>query len=402
MKKIMVVVINCLFIALLIASSAFDGNAEEGETKKPSACLYYASQNKVSKFCFPGKKESLIYAIPKHVLPKEMSSIKIRLGKMVWMPGEKTLTVFGIPAYGEGDLYTWDGTNTHRIKLEKYQTATSVGGVTGANKEAELFFSDIYINNFLISPDSEQIAWNINRLTKVIDDVNGGTSFVSHDVKVASLAGQNKKNVLKEQFTAGEIFADHFENRQLLYWSKSNPDRIFLNTYFDSQLEYGSKHLYALDLKNKRINPINKKIEKVIGFSSDERMIASTTCCEGDTDYPYIGVTITDLSSGKLRIIDDRSYGNDNAIFSPSDDLIAITSNGITIRKVDTGEEITKINKAHVIGWIDNDHLLIGRKFKNMKGKDFKYGELFIYDLKSAKEEMLSLKNVIAIGMETY
>ena len=45
------------------------------------------------------QKQSLIYAIPKHALPKEMSSIKIRSGKMVWMPGEKTLTVFGILAY---------------------------------------------------------------------------------------------------------------------------------------------------------------------------------------------------------------------------------------------------------------------------------------------------------------
>ena len=229
-----------LLIFLLIIFYAFDGSAEEEKAKRPSACLYYASQNKVSEFCFPDKKQSLIYAIPKHALPKEMSSIKIRSGKMVWMPGEKTLTVFGILAYGEGDLYTWDGTNTHRIKLEKYQTATN-SDWQGDNREANLFFSDIYINDFLISPDGEQIAWNINRLTKVIDDANHGTSFIAHDVKVASLTGQSKKNAFKRAIYCRFFFADHFENRELLYWSRGNPDRIFLNTHFADQLYSGSE-----------------------------------------------------------------------------------------------------------------------------------------------------------------
>ncbi len=406
------------------------GGSVESENKKPLARLYYTYKNSVFKLCFPDQTNSLVYAIPQHALPKKMSEIKIYSDKLIWIPGNDKFIAFGMEPYkahGGNILYTWDGTNLNKINLARYQTATSSGIAEQTGEEVPLGFSDIYLNDFLISPTGLQIAWNINRLTKVIYDDRGGTSFTAHDVKIASLDGHNTRTVLSEKMTSSGFLADHAESRQLLCWSRLNPDRLFLTTHFESQLNSGSRGLYSLDIKTNKIKLINASVEEMLDFSPDERLIALTpvdeTCC-GGSNYTNNTVDILDLSSGKSKTIYDEwkefnniyngpdeakgeeEYYPANALFSPSDDLIAISiagnKNFATIRRVGTGKEIFKMENSRVIGWIDNDHLLLGKGFKYFHDKDAQYAGLFIYHIKSGKEEILSLRNVVIISMETY
>lgn len=425
------IIILKLIIALTAVCTSFAyGSSEEGAGGKPLACLYYASKNTIFKLCFPDQTNSLLYAIPQNVLPKRMSEIKYRFGKLVWIPGNKEFIALGMEpykAYSGNVLYSWDGAKLNKIKLEKYQTATSAGPADEVGEEVELGFSDIYINDFLISPDGTAIAWNVNRLKKVIYDNGGGTSFTAHDVKIASLNGQNIRTALSEQIISDGFFADHAESRHLLYWSRLNPERIFLTTHFEGQLVSGSRGLYSLNIINRRVKLINDEEREVLGFSHNERLAAwapvDGTCC-GGSNYTDNTLKILDLKSGKSRTIydeweefgninngsdekkDEEEYYPVNALFSPSDDLIALSIAGsqnlASVRKVDSGKEISRIKNSRVIGWIDNGHLLIGKGCKCARDQDPQYAGIVIYDVKSGKEKSLSLKNVIVIGIETY
>lgn len=420
-KKI--IIIKLVIALTAVYTSFIYANAEEHAAQQPSACLYYAQKNNVSKLCFPDQTNSLVYAIPRHALPKKMSEIKYRFGKLIWIPGNQKIIAFGMEpykAYSENILSTWDGTKLNQIKLEKYQTATSSGYVDKAGN-VSLGFSDIYANDFMISPDGTQIAWNINRLEKQIYDDRGRVSFTSHDVKIASLNGQNIRTALSEQIT---VIGGELESRQLLYWSMINPERIFLTKYFEGDLNSGLQGLYSLNIKNRQTNTIYNDRREVLSFSNDERMVTWTpddeTCCAG-SDYTNNIVNILDFQSGKSRTIydewkefknidKDTKGGEDhypiNALFSPSNDLIAISIAGneylASIRKVDTGKEISKIKNSRLIGWIDNGHLLIGKGYKYAHDEDPKYPAISIYDVKSGKEQILPLKNIVVIGIETY
>lgn len=428
MTKINAVIIN-LFIALTIFSNSLAAERSNAVTSKiTSACLYYASGNKIYKLSFPEKVSSLLYAIPQQAMPKKMSQIKLRLDKMVWVPGDKSFFSFGIDNASKINmLYTFYSKNLNEIKLEKFFTATSSGAADSNTKEISLGFSDVYLNYYLISPDSTKIAWDVNGLIRAVYDENGGVSFTLHNVNVSSLNGKNKKTVLKEQISSSGFNADYAESRKLLHWSIVNPEQIFMTTYFESQLYSGTKDLYVLNIKNSDVTKIINGEMEFLGFSNNERMIAWTpndeTCC-GGSNYTSNSVELTNISTKKsIQIYDEwKEFGNDHsgsdrvnaekeyfpieAIFSPSDDMIAISIGGdsqfTTIRKVNSGNEIVKIDSSRVLGWIDEEHLLLGREYVYDQEHDPVVSKILVYDINSGREEILEPENIVVIGMDNY
>jgi hypothetical protein len=232
---------------------------------------------------------------------------------------------------------------------------------------------------------------------------------------------------LKEQISSSGFNADHAESRKLLHWSIVNPEQIFMTTYFESQLYSGTKDLYVLNIKNSDVTKIINGEMEFLGFSNNERMIAWTpndeTCC-GGSNYTSNSVELTNISTKKsIQIYDEwKEFGNDHsgsdrvnaekeyfpieAIFSPSDDMIAISIGGdsqfTTIRKVNSGNEIVKIDSSRVLGWIDEEHLLLGREHVYDQEHDPVVSKILVYDINSGREEILEPENIVVIGMDNY
>ncbi|MBI5196180.1 MAG: hypothetical protein HZA10_07650 [Nitrospirae bacterium] len=162
-----------------------------------------------------------------------------------------------------------------------------------------------FVNNFLISPDGLRIAWNVNRITNIIED-DDGTAFIKHEVYTANIDGKDKRLVFKEQLKVKDVFADNGMERRMVYWSRKIKNQLFFSTFNIGQLWSEYKSLFALNIETGLLSEINKDVEVFLNFSLNETLVAYTpndhTCCAG-TNYTNNTVSILDLISGKNVVI---------------------------------------------------------------------------------------------------
>jgi len=376
-----------------------------------SSCLYYAVRNEVYKFCFSDMKSILICAIPQEIKPRMMTEIKAASGNLLWRSGNK--------------LYSWDGKKINAIALEGFKTSY---GYLLENEKVIPELDETFIDDFLISPDGRLIAWNINQITNVIDD-NSGTAFIVHRIYASNIDGSDKRLVFKENLKVTGVHADAGLERRLIYWSKKMENQLILSTLHKGQLVDRYEGLFSLNLRNSSLSQINKNVEIFLNFSSDESKTAYTpnddTCCAG-INYTNNTLNILNLKTGqevivydewgefknKSFVVGDEAGGEEyvprNAFFSPNGEWVAISIVGnkvlATIRKIGSGAATIMLNDKQVIGWIDENRLLLGKVYKwdwdYGRVKDIQYDEVSIYNISTRNEQITHLKNISPLLVE--
>jgi WD40 repeat protein len=220
--------------------------------------------------------------------------------------------------------------------------------------------------------------------------------------------------VYRQPYRVGNILSDNRADKKLLAWSKVKPSSIYLTTRFESQLYGGHTGIYVVDFASGTEAILSHEIEQVLAISSDETKIAYTpndqTCCMG-SNYTNNTVIIWNAVSKKSVTVYDEwgEFGNegkedehtpDSAFFSPDGNLIAISiDSNASIRKADGSGIILTIKDRFAVGWLDQDHLILGTWGK-YDGRLIKVQDMSIYELKSGKEESLSLNNVNYIAFK--
>lgn len=368
-----------------LSSSAFSSVCPSTlSTQSTSKCLYYRDKNDVYQLCFPTKTKKFVFSIEKAHLPSEKieEPFKASSGHLVWKAGE--------------GLFVWDGTN-----LRSVQDAG-------------------YVTSFLISPDGQCLAWNTNWRT-TSSDGDEEYFFDSEDkaniVFASKIRSQDRKEVYKQTYRVDNLGADHREEKKLLAWSKVNPSILYLTTKFERQLYSGYQGIKAIDFSSGEEENLGE-VEEFLAFTNDEKKVAYTpndiTCC-GGSNYTNNTVIISDVETDKsITIYDEwKEFGNKGkeeeyiplkAAFSPDGSRIAISIDGskvlVTIRKVDGSGDSINLPDRFIIGWLDQNSLILGKTVISDDRQMDKVQDVYIYNLKNGKEESLSLNDVTYLAFE--
>ncbi len=348
-------------------------------------CLYYRDQNNIYQLCFPLREKKLVFSFEKEKVPSDKikEPFEVAAGHVMWKSGE--------------DLYVWDGT------------------------KAFLIADSGFITSFLFSPNGQCLVWNANWRAgfPVIDEGRFSDSEnKENSVFISKTGSQDRIEVYRQTYRVDHLGSDNREDKQLVAWSAIMPSTLYLTTKVERQLYSGHTGIYVVDFASGTETILNGEIEEFLAMSSDERKIAYTpndkTCC-GGSNYTNNTVIIWNAVSKKSASVYDewKEFGNqgkedeyvpDTAVFSPDGNLIAISIVGnkyfTTIRKVDGGGNILTVADRFAVGWLDQDTLILGKRSKADYRQRYKVQDMYIYKLKSGKEEPLSLNNVTYLAFK--
>lgn len=363
-----------------ISSSAFKSACplSVDYIKNSPKCLYYREQNNVYQLCFPTKEKKLIFNFDKEKVPADKIKVPFEVagGNLMWKSDE--------------DLYVWDGT------------------------KAFLMADSTFATSFLFSPNGLCLVWNSNWRADSpgMDEMSFSDSENRENIAFVSKTGsQDRREVYRQKYRVDHVGADNKEDKQLIAWSAVMPSTLYLTTKFESQLYGGRMGMYAVDFASGTETILNEEIEEFLTMSSDERKIAYTpndkTCCTG-SNYTNNTVIIWDSVSKKSVVVYDewKEFGNagkedeyipGSAAFSPDGNLIAISiagnKNFTTVRKIAGGENLLTVADRFVVGWLDQDTLILGERSKADYRQKYKVQDMYVYELKSRKETSLSINN---------
>jgi WD40 repeat protein len=335
-----------------------------------------------------------------------MDMLKVASGTVVWGSAIK--------------LTVWDGTRTYSLRLDILDQLNQ----NPLWEEMRHFFTRPYfsVTSFVISPNGQCIVWNANGLTGYPDDRNNkafyDSKYVTNIVFVSRIGSQDQKEVFRQTYRVDELGSDNEEEKRLLTWSKIKPSTLYQTTHFDHQLYSGFNGIDAINFISGNKETVSDAIEESLAFSPDEKKIAYTpndeTCCAG-SNYTNNAVIIKDIVSNKnITVYDEwKEFGNEKseqeytpfkASFSPSGSLLAISIVGdkrlATIRKTEGSGTLISLNDRFVIGWLDENRIILGSMGATNDPQSNKVQDIFIYDIQSGKEESLSLKGVRYIAFE--
>lgn len=378
-------------------STAFTCPSTSSSPLSVSKCLYYLINNDIYQLCFPKRTKKLIYSIPNEQEPErqDQTLFKASSGHVLWGARQK--------------LSFWNGAKACSIRLD--QNPIWIRNIFGN--------FDLELTSFLISPNGQCIVWCVNGVTGYPDDDAGrlGAAEYKAEIVYASKIGPlDQKEVFRQSYRIDLDHSDHREKKKLLTWSRVNPATLYMTTYFEEQLYKGYRGIKAINFISGKEENIGDDVEEFLAISPDEKKVAYTpndeTCCAG-TNYTNNAVIIKDIASNKnITIYDEwKEFGNEGkeqdyfpfrAAFSPDGTKIAISITGgkqlSTIRTIDgTGKQIN-INDRFVIGWLNQNSLILGKMDGDYEKNRIK--DAYIFDIKSGKEESLSLIGVTYLDFE--
>jgi hypothetical protein len=393
---------------------------------KATRFLDYLQGGRVMRLDLRDLRSTLLFEIPPDAAPARAESIRAGGGSVAWLASRR-------PAAA---MLTWDGQRGGAFPLERWAFGHEGFDLEyGTNDEIVRViprYRETVLDGFLVSPDGRRMAWDVNLVAGMTPE-STGTIHRRHLVFVSDLDGRNESLVLDERFSVPSIMADADEERHLLFWSRVDPNRLYLTRLHIGQLQSETVGPYAFDLRTRTMDSTRALPGQILALSPDETRFAHTpndeSCC-GGLNYTNNLVRVRDVASGRDVVVLDewKEFGNTEggvgdvepnaqeylpttAAFSPDGGILAVSLEKWTfksgfepelrltlIRSVSPGDPGRLRRNRVLVGWRDDAQVILGRRAAPDPGTGM-LDSLFVYDPVRDRETALPLTRIIPIGI---